>query len=206
MLGAIDCNNSNILLNLPIVLLLTTQYKAAYLAEVFKKPPLIAYKRQKNIRQHVIRAKVPNQQNYPKRIVKGMKKCGENCTVCPYVRESKRVKINGKEWKINQEVNCKSYNVVYAVICKKDNCREVYIGETKRYIKSRLDDHRGYIVNKKLDQSTGLHFNQPGHSLSDMTFTVLERVRKYNLIYRKEREEYMIRLFNTYHKGMNKKT
>ena len=152
--------------------------KDAYLAEVFKKPPLIAYKKQKNIRQHIIRAKVPNQQNYPKRIVKGMKKCGENCTVCPYVRESKRVKINGKEWKINQEVNCESYNVVYAVICKKDNCREVYIGETKRYIKSRLDDRRGYIVNQKLDQSMGFHFNQTGNSLSDMTFTVLEIVRK----------------------------
>ena len=180
--------------------------KDSYLAEVFKKPPLIAFKRQKNIRQHVIRAKVPNKQNYPKRVVKGMSICGGNCTVCPFVREGKRIKINSKEWKINQELDCKSYNVVYAVICKKDNCREVYIGETKRFIKSRLDDHRGYIINKKLDQAMGFHFNQPGHSLSDMTFTVLERVRRNNLIYRKEREEYMIRLFNTYHKGMNKKT
>ena len=130
------------------------------------------------MRQHFIRAKVPNQQNYPKRIVKGMRKCGDNCTVYPYIRESKKIKINGKKWKINQEVNSKSYNVVYAVICKKDNCREVYIGETKRYIKSRLDDHCGYIVNLKLDQSTGFHLNHPGHSLSDMTFTVLERVKE----------------------------
>ena len=135
-----------------------------------------------------------------------MKKCGGNCTVCPYVREGKRIKINGKEWKLNQELNCKSNNVVYAVICNKDNCREVYIGETKRYIKSRLDNHRGYKVNQKLDQATGYHFNQPGHSLSDMTLSVLERVKKTNLIYRKEREEYKIRLFNTYYKGMNKRT
>ena len=75
----------------------------------------------------------------------------------------------------------------------------------ERYIKSRLDDHRGYIVNQKLGKATGFHFNQPGHSLSDSTFSVLERVKKNNLVYRKEREEYMIRLFITYHKGINKK-
>ena len=70
-------------------------------------------------------------------------------------RQQKNQDIYGKYWKINQKVNCNSYNVVYEVICKKDNCREVYIGETKRYIKSRLDDHHGYTVNQKLDQSTG---------------------------------------------------
>ena len=30
-----------------------------YLSEVFSQPPLTAYKRQKNIRDHLIRAKVP---------------------------------------------------------------------------------------------------------------------------------------------------
>ena len=63
--------------------------KDSYLAEVFKKPPLIAYKRQKNIRQHVIRAKVPNKQNYPKRVVKGMTKCGKGCSACPFIQEGR---------------------------------------------------------------------------------------------------------------------
>ena len=125
-------------------------------------------KSKKNIRQNIIRAKAQNQQNYPNRIVKGMRKCGDNCTVCLYVRENKRSEIYGKKWKINHKVNCKSFIVVYAVIYNKDNCRKVYIGETKRYIKSRLADHGGYIISQKLGQSTGFHFNQPGNSLSDM--------------------------------------
>ena len=33
--------------------------KDPYLAEVFKEPPLIAYKRAPNIRDKIIRAKVP---------------------------------------------------------------------------------------------------------------------------------------------------
>ena len=184
----------------------TMTTKDRYLAEVFQRPPLIANKRQRNIRQHIIRAKVQQEQTHPRRVTKGMSKCGTNCTACPYIREGKRIKINGKEWKINQKLTCKSYNIVYAIVCRKDKCQEVYIGETKRLLKFRFDDHRGYVANQRLQQSTGHHFNQPGHCLADMNITAIEQVKRNNTLYRKEREEYFIRLFNTYHKGMNKKT
>ena len=180
--------------------------KDSYLAEVFKRPPLVAFKRQKNLRQYLIRAKVPIEQNRPQRLLKGMKKCGEGCTACPYIKEGKTININGKVWNINQKLNCKSFNVVYALKCKKENCGKTYIGETKRYLKSRLDDHRGYIVNSLTSKATGEHFTQPGHSLADLQVTVLEQVKKNNTLYRKEREEYFIRKFNTFHNGINKKT
>ena len=53
-------------------------------------------------------------------------------------------------------------------------------------------------------KSTQEHFNLPGHSLSDMTLTVLEIVKSSDDVYRKEREKYCIRKFNTYYKGLNK--
>ena len=180
--------------------------KDSYLADVFKRPPLVAYKRHRNIRQYIIRAKVQKHQPYPTRYVKGMTKCGADCTACPYVKEAKRIKINGVEWKVNKKFNCKSFNVVYALICQKENCKQVYIGETKRILKFRIDDHRGYVVNKHLQHATGLHFNQPGHCLADMRFIAIEKSKRNNTLYRKEREEYFIRKFNTYNKGMNKKT
>ena len=69
-----------------------------YLEEVFKRPPLIAYKRQQNIRGHLVRAKVaPAKGPYPQKKIVGMKKCGQNCTACPYIKECKSVKINGME-------------------------------------------------------------------------------------------------------------
>ena len=90
------------------------------LGEVFKKPPLIAYKRQQNLKGMLIRAKVASKgKKYPKRKLLGMKKCGDSCTVCPYIREGKSIKINSVDWKINRKLNCKSFNVVLQLYVQK---------------------------------------------------------------------------------------
>ena len=39
--------------------------------------------------------------------------------------------INNMEWKINKPYDCNSYNVVYAVICKKEKCKKAYL-ETQK--------------------------------------------------------------------------
>ena len=93
-------------------------------------------------------------------------------------------------------INCNSFNIVYAIVCKKDRCRAVYIGETKRILRFRLDKHCGY-VNNDIDTATRSHFTGPGHSLLDISVTVLEKVQKNSDYYRKEREEYFIHKFNT---------
>ena len=177
------------------------------MAEVFKNPPLTAFRRQPNIRSHLVRATVArNKERYPKRDLKGMKKCNSaDCTACPYAKEGKSLSINGSFWYLNRNFDCNTYNCVYAIVCKKENCKQVYIGETKRLLKYRLADHRGYIVNKDTTKSTGHHFNLPGHSLSDLSISIVEQVKKNDLVYRKEREEYHIRRFNTFHKGLNRK-
>ena len=79
--------------------------KDSYLAEVFKRPPLVAFKRQKNLRQYLIRAKVPKEKIQPQRLMKGMKKCGESCTACPYVKEGNTININGKVWFKNPSID-----------------------------------------------------------------------------------------------------
>ena len=42
-----------------------------------------------------------------------------------------------------------------------------YVGETKRMLKFRLADHRGYINNQDETQSNGKHFNSPDLSITD---------------------------------------
>ena len=86
----------------------------------------------------------------------------------------------------------------------KDNCRQVYIGETKTMLKFRLADHRGYVTNNVTSQATGEHFNLPGHSLADLRVTVIEQTARRSSEYRKEREHYHIRKVNTFHRGINK--
>ena len=151
-----------------------------------------------------IRAKVPSDPKpHPSRRNRGMQKCRKNCTACPYIREVKSLKINQNEWKINQSLNCEVSNCICLIDCTKNNCNMKYVGETKRIIKFRFAEHRGYVNNND-DTATGEHFNEPGHSLSDMTLTVLERVKSSDDMYRKEREKYFIRKFNTYYKGLNR--
>ena len=133
-----------------------------------------------------------------------MKQFGSNCPSCPFIKEGKTLKINGSDWNINKQLNLNSYNVVYAIICLKDNCREVYIEESKRILKYLWADHHGYITNGVISQATGAHFKLPGHSLADFSATIIEQTKKNNSEYRKEREHYYIRKCNTFYRGINK--
>ena len=86
--------------------------------------------------------------------------------------------------------------------CKK--CSQRYIGTSGRQLKHRLADHRGYIINQVASRATGAHFNLPGHSLADLSVSVLEQTRNSDEEYRYEREKYFIRKFNTFNNGINK--
>ena len=129
-----------------------------------------------------------------------MGNCGEACTACPYVLKGKAVKIN----KIERKVNCNTFNCIYMIQCSKDNCNKRYIGQTGRLLKFRIADHRGYIQNQVTSKATGTHWNQPGHSMADMKFTVLEQVKYNDRNYREERETYFINKFDTFYSGLNK--
>ena len=116
-------------------------YMDPYLKEVFPEPPLVAYKRQKSIRDFLIRAKIPKKLNSrPQRNIPGMFKCNKQCHLCPFIKETKEVKGNGVVWKINKKFNCETENISYLIHCEK--CNEQYIGETERSLKERLGEHK----------------------------------------------------------------
>ena len=54
--------------------------------------------------------------------------------------------------------------------------------------------HKG---TRNVDMATGEHFSLPGHTLSDLRITILEKVRSNDDMYRKGRERYFIGKFNT---------
>ena len=77
-----------------------------------------SFKKQQNIRNHIIRAKFFGPiKSFPQRYLKGIKKCGTNCSACPYIKEGRDIQINNKKLKNNRQINCHSYNVAYALIC-----------------------------------------------------------------------------------------
>ena len=165
-----------------------------YLSEVFPAPPLTPYRRQPNLKSHLIRAKVAKANDrYPKRYQKGMAK---------YNRID--IEINQTKWKFNKKFDFHTYNLVYVIVCRKPECKEVYIGETKRLLKSCLAEHRGYVTSEDTSTATGRQYNSPGHTLADLSITLLEQVRKNDTLYRTQREEFHVRRFNTLYKGLNK--
>ena len=148
-----------------------------YLESVFLEPPLVSYRRQQNIKEKIIRAKVaPVRQHRNK---KGMFRCGK-CLAC-YIKEGKTVagrSYRGKQfiWKIGREVSCESSNIVYLLECDKQYCKKKYIGITHQEFQDRIYQHIGYVRNKQMQKATGEHFNLPGHQIHHMKFTILEKV------------------------------
>ena len=176
-----------------------------HLKEAFPLPPLVAYKRPQNIRDKLVRSKIPTTIPRPKRVVPGMSKCN-NCPICPFVKEGKRVKATATNFtvEINRQVNCQSRNILYCITC--DKCTVQYIGESDRTLQNRFSEHKGYAVNQKINKATGEHFSQKGHRVSDMKVTILEKIFSSDPAIRKEREKFFILKMNTKYKGLNKIT
>ena len=133
-----------------------------------------------------------------------MTKCN-NCVACHYIKEGKSIETDNAQWKINKRVNCSTKNVIYLLECNKNNCRQKYVGETERNFRERVKEHIGYARTCKLNQPSGFHFNLPGHSIHNMKFTIIEKVKSNDPIYRRERERFHIEKFDTFHFGLNKK-
>ena len=98
----------------------------------FHKPPIIAYRRDKNLRDILVRAKLPPKRG-SRRTIKGFKGCGELCKLCTFspngTTKHHTCKQNGTTYEINSPMNCKTSGVIYKITCKK--CPTfVYIRET----------------------------------------------------------------------------
>ena len=89
--------------------------------------------------------------------------------------------------------------------CQKENCKLRYIGETNRTLKDQFLEHKGYILNRKLNQPTGFNFNQPGHNINYLKVFIIEKIKKDDDLYRKIREKFHINKFNTNYEGMNRR-
>ena len=87
-----------------------------------------------------------------------------------------------------------------------------YIGETSKSVGERFAQHRGYVntYQNKIDadkrtEATGDHFNLPGHSISDMKLQIVEKVFDKSKAVRLSREKLYINLFESDHRGINRK-
>ena len=83
-------------------------------------------------------------------------------------------------------------------------CSQQYIEETEKMLRERFSEHKTYVNTNNKSKSTGIHFNQKGHSVSDMEISIIEKVFNKDPRYRKQREKLYIQKFNTRYRGLNR--
>ena len=181
-----------------------TMTKDPHLKNVFPRPPMVAYRRQPNLKDKLNQANVPEIPTRPVRKLKGMRKCNIPCPICPFVEEVKVVKStkSHERVEINAHITCQTRNLIYCATCEK--CSQQYIGQTDRTLQERIQEHLGYIRNEKLNKATGEHFNLDGHFIHDMRISVIEKLHKTDRATREIRESMYIQSFHSELDGINK--
>ena len=105
----------------------------------------------------------------------------------------------GETRNITSHITCNTKNLIYMVQCNR--CHLQYIGETKRRLKDRFNEHRR-LVDKTNTKSkptiVSEHFlSQPNHCHTDMQLIPLELIHSSRDSIRKARESFLIDLAGT---------
>ena len=178
-------------------------------------PPMLSFTRTKNLRDILIRAKLPPPQHRTGRTRPvGFKKCGRrgNCALCchsePGVISSYTCPITDQTVEISTPITCTDEGV-YLLFCAKDNgeCRRVvptYVGECGDGVTSsfthRFATHMGSATQQSQEDTSkpvGRHFRLPGHEPhSDLVMLPIEKSGKDPFL-RKARESFYIKKFQS---------
>ena len=98
-----------------------TMIQDPWMKEVFQNLLMVTYRRPPNLRDKLIRARIPDPPRLrPKRLIPGTKPCDLNCPTCPYIEHrtiiqssntSKKIEINGTFNCSLLYVNSVNYNI-----------------------------------------------------------------------------------------------
>ena len=142
------------------------------LKEVFRDPPIVAFRRAKTIRSQIVRSDVQP----PEKIEGPTQTCGK-CSICKIVSTADTLtnnKCSNKHLKITAGGTCRSSNIVYAARCKK--CDLIYIGETGHELRTRFCDHRYDSKSRPDNNELAEHiYNQKHNFETDIEVCILKQ-------------------------------
>ena len=125
-----------------------------------------------------------------------------HCHTCENVIECSSVISTTTKFvfKIRQNLNCASSNLIYLVQCKE--CEMQYVGQTKRSLRLRTNNHRADIVNER-ETTIANHFNTNTCSIDDFQITPIFECPRFDneeetTKFRLDIEQYFIEAFKSY--------
>ncbi|XP_052708956.1 uncharacterized protein LOC128183834 [Crassostrea angulata] len=146
---ALKTLNSILRNNLPIL------YTNERMADLFNDPPMAAFKRPRNLKDMVVRARLDNP--LPNG---GFKTCSDaRCLLCKHSTNADSFKssITGRTYKIIGNTSCRTDNCIYLFSCKV--CSKQYVGE-RGDLRRRINNHRSTIKTNIVKESVGEHWQQ----------------------------------------------
>ena len=128
--------------------------------ELFPDKPMLAYRRNRNLRDNLVRANLlkPIQTEKDRKIRRN--KCvTPNCKWCQELKVTTSIKCTttGRTYRGPENINCRVNNVVYISTC--NQCEKQYIGETGRPFIERWKEHL-YDIKVKRPYPVARHFNE----------------------------------------------
>ena len=170
------------------------------LAKEFSEPPIVSFRRPRNIKDLVVRTRLDNP--LPNA---GFSTCSNaRCLLCKHTQNSETFKSSttGKSYKILGQFSCNTNNCIYLITCKL--CGKQYVGETTN-TRLRINNHRSTIKTKRVTEPVGEHFNIEGHVWQDMQVVIIDHNSTWTDSQRKSKEKsWMHRLKSCRPDGMNK--
>ena len=142
--------------------------RSARTKPIFDSTLILSLRRPPNLKSQLVRARTdfhPDQSKHPSAISgRTYNICyNDDCRYCPKLNTDGKItsKTTGRDYTSKTNVSCQSSNLVYCLSCKA--CGTQYVGQTKRRLMDRFQDHF-YKIDKNVQNSDiGRHFNSPGH-------------------------------------------
>ena len=126
---------------------------------IFSQPPLISFKRDKNIGNFLVRSAFQMSEQPGT-----FKSACAQCKTCPFVCNVEKLPGPKRSIKITDHFTCTSTNVIHCITCTL--CKKLYIGETGRQLGDQFREH---LRDKNASKQVARHLNLPNHNKQHMS-------------------------------------
>ena len=166
--------------------------KSDRLKKIFRKDPMVAYKRGSNLKDLLVHRKTRKALG-----TRGRQDCGGGCVICKVFYEGDTVPGAERSLHYDRTIGCKTSNLVYGIWCAKCS-KVVYVGQTGDTVYKRMQNHLSSIRCKREGRiPVNRHFTEGGHNEEDFRVIGLERTWGNSEDRRKFREMRWVGLLGT---------
>ena len=129
---------------------------------IHKNSVITAFKRPKNLKDYLVRAKLKKSKDQPTESTSCCLR-PNSCRYCPKLNTDSRIlcTASGRTNMSRFNVNCSSSNLIYCITYKR--CGIQYVGQTKCELKMRLSEHFLKITKNDPLSEIASHFNSEFH-------------------------------------------